>query len=130
MTTTKATIIDVNYAGFLFKGICLPDGETRGFAIPQIADLFGTPKNYATQSFKRLLGEEFRPHKIAVDEVNQKVNFISIQDFKRLLRAMDKAGNPVAERISEAEDRIRIYIEDFDFTVEEAIEKLTTVKKL
>ena len=119
--TTKATIVPVNYAGFEFQGLVLPNGD-RCLGVPLIADLFGAHKNYASQEFKRLLGNGFRPHKITTEIGNQKVNVIDLVTFKKLVRALDKAGNEVANRLAEAAIELSI---DIAFDAAMGVEKTT-----
>ena len=79
----------------------MPDGE-YAIAVPQVAVLVQSTQNYASQEFKRLLGKGFNPHKSSVEGIKAQVNIINLQSFTKLLYALAKEGNPVADALVES----------------------------
>ena len=59
----KATSAKINLGFAVIDGLMLPSGE-YAIAVPQIANLFQYQPSHASQSLKRLLGEDFSPHKV------------------------------------------------------------------
>lgn len=68
-------------------------------SVPQIATLFQFPPNYASQTLKRLLGEDFSPHKISIEGTKAKVNVIQLTDFEKVLMKLAFTGNQQAQEI-------------------------------
>lgn len=104
----KAVVATVNYAGFEFPGLKLPNGK-YAIAVPQIVDIyqgdlegFRPPKNYASQTFKRLLGNQFRSHKIATELDNARINVVSLEVFALINIQILIKGNKIAQAIAEA----------------------------
>ncbi|MDJ0747184.1 MAG: hypothetical protein QNJ32_28110 [Xenococcaceae cyanobacterium MO_167.B27] len=104
----KAVVAIVRYAGLEFEGLRLTD-STYAIGIPQVVDLlerdingFRPHKNYASQEFKRILGKRFRPHKIATELDNARINVIGIETFGLLMIQLAIKGNQVAQAIAEA----------------------------
>lgn len=99
--TENARIATVKIGQLELEGLMLPD-SSFAIAVPQIASLFGTPKNYTSQQLKRLLGNEFRPHKIKTELGNQKINVVALQDFEKVLVALDRSGNIKAQELRDS----------------------------
>ncbi len=104
----KAIVATINYAGFEFPGLKLPNGA-YAIAIPQIVDIyardnqgFHPSKNTASRDFKRLLGKGFRPSKIATEISNAKINVIDLEVFGLINIQMLIKGNKIALAIAEA----------------------------
>lgn len=95
--TQKAKIAKVKIGNIEIEGMMLPNG-CFGISVPQIAELFGANKNYASQELKRLCGKGFRPHKIATELGNQKINWISLEDFEFVMMKLDRSGNQKAQQ--------------------------------
>lgn len=107
-TTQKAVVAKINYAGFEFPGLKLPNGE-YAIALSQIVDLlqrdnkgFRPSKNTAARDFKRMLGERFRSSKIATEIDNAKFNIVDVKTFGLLMVQSAIKGNKVALAITEA----------------------------
>ena len=103
----KAVVATVNYAGFEFPGLKLPDGQ-YGIAVPQIVNLiqkdtdgFRPSTNTASRDFKRLLGRRFCPSKISTELNNAKINVVSIEIFALLMLHLAVKGIKIAEAIAE-----------------------------
>ena len=85
----------------------LPDGS-YAVAVPQIFDLFGedgglgTNKEYATTYLKRLMGKGFSPDKTGTELANQKISYISLQAFEKVVAKLDRAGNKKAQDFRDA----------------------------
>ena len=108
MSIIHAKISSVKIGSLTIQGLLFSDGSF-GVAIPQLVDLglisFGTPKitkNYASQSLKRLLGGDFRPHKVKVDSFNQLINALTLLQFEQLLVKLDRNGHKPAQEFRDA----------------------------
>lgn len=99
--STKAVIAQIELGLIIFDGLMLPNGD-YAVAVPQVAEIFGTNKNYASQELKRLLGEGFRPHKVKTELGNQLINVILVEDFKKVVLALALKGNTLAQSLVEA----------------------------
>jgi hypothetical protein len=101
--TQKATVTQVPFGGIEIEGLLLENGE---FAIstPQVNSLisFSTHNNYASQTLKRLLGNDFSPHKAKVEGLKQLINCISLLDFERILAKLDRLGNKQAQELRDS----------------------------
>ena len=97
----KATSAKINLGFAVIDGLMLPNGE-YAIAVPQIADLFFESRDYATQTLKRLLGNDFKAHKAKTEFNKNSTNIVSLPDFKKIIRALDKIGNPVASSFTDA----------------------------
>jgi IS30 family transposase len=76
----------------------LPDGRYK-VSVPQIAELIGTSKNTMSRDLKRLLGESFRPSKISIEKINQKINVVSLTELMMILNKIAFAGNVQAQSL-------------------------------
>ena len=92
---TKAVIATVDLGFEKIEGLMLPNGD-YGVAIPQIAKSFGINQNTASRDLKRLLGDDFRPSKTKTELGNQSINVVTLEDFTKIIRALDKKGNAIA----------------------------------
>lgn len=104
----KAVVANVSYAGFKFLGLKLPNGE-YAIAVPQIVDIysqdnegFRPSKNTASRDFKRLMGKQFRPSRIATELDNARINVVSLEVFGLINIQVLIKGNKVAQAIAEA----------------------------
>ena len=86
----KALVAIINYAGFEFPGLKLPNGE-YALAVPQIAQLFQFDQNQGTRTIKRLLGKGFQFDRAASELNPKKVNIILLKDFGRLVNAIARS---------------------------------------
>lgn len=59
-------------------------------------------QNYASQEFKRLLGEDFSPHKQSIEGTKAQVNIVNLNTFKKIVYAMAKQGNAIADSLVQA----------------------------
>jgi len=95
----RAIIAPVNIGYLSFEGL-RSDLEEFGIAVPQVAALDLVPPNRSFKQLESLLGIVFQSHQKWKTPLNPKaVNVLTLVDFERLLRKLDKAGNPVAESI-------------------------------
>lgn len=107
--TKRAAIATVDLGFTKIEGLMLPDGS-YAIAVPQIAEVFSFLIHNASRDFKALLGED-SPFLKAKTPINSKaVNILTLEQFSRLVRALDKKGNPIAAAFVDA-------------TLEEALER-------
>jgi hypothetical protein len=80
----------------------LVESKEFAIAVPQIASLFPyfqDSQNQASQKLKRLMGKDFKTHKVKT-EFNRNVTLsILLLDLERVIRKLDKAGDRVAEQM-------------------------------
>lgn len=107
-TTKKAVVASVNYAGFEFPGLQLPDGS-YAIAVSQVVELFQRNnegfqflKNNAQRDIKYLLGKDFQFLKSASEIHPKKVNILTIEQFGELTFHVAFRGNDVAKAILKA----------------------------
>jgi len=101
-STTKKAIVATIELGFAkVEGLMMPDGA-YAIAVPQLADIFQYRRNYASQTFKRILGDDFSPHKISTELGKQKINVINLPEAVRLIKALAINGNPIADEFLDA----------------------------
>ncbi len=102
----KAVVASVNYAGFEFPGLKLPDGS-YAIAVSQVVEIFQRSnegfqfaKNHASRDIKYLLGKDFQFAKSASEIHPKKVNILTIEQFGELAFHVAFRGNDVAKAIS------------------------------
>jgi hypothetical protein len=98
---TKAVVATVDLGFEKIEGLMLPNGE-YGVAIPQIAKSFRINQNTASRDLKRLLGDDFRPSKTKTELGNQSINVVTLEGFAKIIRALDRKGNTVANAFIDA----------------------------
>jgi hypothetical protein len=84
-----------------FDGLMLSDGR-YAIAVPQIAEIFQFAINHASRDLKTLLGEGFQFAKLKTKLNPKAVNIVFLEDFKKIIRLLDKKGNPLAEALTDA----------------------------
>ncbi len=104
----KAVVATVNYAGFEFPGLQLPDGS-YAIAVTQVVELFQRSnegfqfdKRQASRDIKYLLGNGFQFDKSASEIHPKKVNILTIEQFGELTFHVAFRGNDVAKAILKA----------------------------
>lgn len=100
----SATITKIQLGLLELDGLMFEDGSF-GVGVPQIANIFPyfqDSQSQASQKLKRLMGKDFKTHKCKYPGQKRYVLFISLLDFEKVLRKLDKAGDKVAETLSEA----------------------------
>lgn len=98
---TKAIIAKIELGIITTEGLMLPSGD-YAVAVSQVANIFSLPKNHATRDVKRLLCKDSPLPKVASELNSKPVNIIFLNDFKRIIRSLDKQGHPVAEALADA----------------------------
>ncbi len=97
----KAKITTIPFGNLSIEGLLLPESTKErpvfGVAVPQIASSFGITINHASRDFKRMMGDDFRPSKIATELGNQKINVILLSDFEKLTALLAFSGNNKAK---------------------------------
>ncbi|MDJ0592764.1 MAG: hypothetical protein QNJ72_22705 [Pleurocapsa sp. MO_226.B13] len=99
-TTKKAVVASVNYAGFEFPGLQLPDGN-YALAVSQVADMFQFDQRQGSRAIKRLLGNGFQFDRSASELNPKKVNIIPLEDFGRLVNAIARSNDKAYEKARE-----------------------------
>jgi len=98
---TKAIVSQIDLGFAKFEGLMLPDGS-YAIAVPQIADLIGLDRNQASRGIKRLLDNEFNPTKSTTEYTKAAVNIVDLITFRKIIRALDRQGNPIATALVDA----------------------------
>jgi hypothetical protein len=103
MEYSKAQIATVDFGFVQVEGLMLPN-SSYGISATQTNNFlhFAAHQNYVNRSLKRLLGEDFSPIRVATELNSNKVNVLTIDQFKKLIRELDKQGNPVASAFIDA----------------------------
>lgn len=101
--TRKATIAIVKTGKQLeFEGLRFDDNGEYAVAVPQICSMFSFPIKHASRDIKAILGTGF-PFPKARTTLNSKtVNCITLLDFEKVVRALDKKGNKQAEALTDS----------------------------
>lgn len=97
------TVVTVKLGSIEFEGLMDETGKYY-IAIQQATNLFSVRPDNAQKTFKALLGEGFQFVKFTAkraERQNRPENAIELLHFERLLRGLDKKGNPQAEQIAE-----------------------------
>ena len=94
----RAEIATVNIGCIEFEGLMLDDG-TFGIAVPQVCSVFQTDKNQASRTIKSILGNNFQFDKWRSILHPKAVNVLSLVDFEKLLRKLDRSGNLIAQEL-------------------------------
>jgi hypothetical protein len=92
----RAEIANVKIGCLEFEGLMLDDG-TFGIAVPQVCSVFQTDKNQASRTIKSILGNDFQFDKWRSTLHPKAVNVLSLVDFEKLLRKLDRSGNLLAQ---------------------------------
>lgn len=103
MQYSKAAIAIVDFGFCQAEGLMLPDGS-YGISATQSNKFlkFAGHPNYVNRSLKRLLGEGFAPIRVSSELNSNKVNVLPLEQFKQLIRILDKQGNPIAAAFVDA----------------------------
>lgn len=112
MFTPKPTVLNANVANvhigtYVIEGLQFED-KTFGIAVAQAAGLFQIPLANASRDFRAMLGAnalfKVKTNREAVEgkRVRSAENAMSLPNFERLLRKLDKAGNVHAGIIFDA----------------------------
>ncbi|MFB6284826.1 MAG: hypothetical protein ABEK59_13015 [Halobacteria archaeon] len=86
----KAIVATIDLGFDQLEGLMLPDGS-YGIAVQQLARVFQTHNNYASQEFKRLIGEDFQPHKVATELTSNnrnqnRKNVVDLKTAKKIIK--------------------------------------------
>lgn len=99
--TRRATTLDVDFGFAKVEGLMLPDGS-YAIAVSQIAEKFSFSQSHATRQVKALLGKSSDLTKVSSDIAQRPVNVVTIAQFKSVVLALSKQGDPVAGAFVEA----------------------------
>lgn len=96
----QANVAPVKVGHLEIEGL-MDANECFAVAVPQICDLFQILVKNAGRDIKALLGKDFQFLKYKTKLHPKAVNAVTLVDFERLLRKLDKAGNPIAESMAD-----------------------------
>lgn len=100
--STKAVIATIDLGFTKIDGLMLPDGS-YAIAVPQLAELKLVPPNRSLKQLETLSSMVFQSHQKVKTDLNPKpVNVISLSDFSRLIRNLDKQNNLIARGFVDA----------------------------
>jgi hypothetical protein len=111
MNYSKAEVATVDFGFIQVEGLMLPSGE-YAIGVRQANEFLsfaGSHRN-ANRALKALLGEGYAGLRVATELNSNKAYILTIDQFKRVVRELDKRGNPVASAF-------------IDASLEEAIER-------
>lgn len=94
----RASVAPVKVGGLVFEGLMDNEGSFL-IAVPQICAIFSFPIKHASRDIKALLGKDYSFPKRRTPLNSKAVNTLTLPDFERLLRKLDKSGNSIAESI-------------------------------
>ena len=100
-TAVRTTITQVPFGGIEIEGLLLENGEFA-IAVPQVCELFQFLTKNAIRDLKTLLGKDFQFLKARTVLNPKAVNILSIEDFVKVIRKLDRAGNIQAEKLTDA----------------------------
>ncbi len=103
----KAEVATIEIGLYKFEGLKLENGQ-YAIAQQQIAQLFQIVPSSAPKWLKSLLEGGFQLFQVKTNrekqagKQNRPENALSLLDFKKLIRKLDKQGNVIAEQIAES----------------------------
>lgn len=103
-----AEVTNIQIGHLTIEGLLFDDGSF-GVAVPQIAQKFlpVDSRNQASQTLKRLLGKDFKTHKIKFFNCQTVFNraktlAVSLSDFEVLVTKLDRKGNIPAQEFRDS----------------------------
>ena len=103
MTILRATVTRIPVGGLEINGL-MDEVGVFYIGVPQAAQLFleQDSQNQASQTFKRLMGKEFKAHKLKT-EFNKNITLgLLLTEFERLVAKLDRKGNKAAQDFRDA----------------------------
>jgi hypothetical protein len=98
----KAEIAIVQIGYIEIEGLYAEKIDQFGVGIVQVCNLFSEPRKRSLKQLEALWGITFQNHQKWVTSLNPKaINVISLIDFEKVLRALDRKGNQKAQHISD-----------------------------
>jgi hypothetical protein len=103
MSILSADVTEVKLGNLIVPGL-MDQSKCFYVAIPQIAALTlpQDSQNKASQTFKRLMGADFKTHKFKTKFNKNTTLAVSLLDFERLIAKLDRSGNKAAQDIRDA----------------------------
>ena len=108
MTILKAEVAKVKVGFREIDGLMDEQGSYY-VGVPQAADLFQTSRNTAARDFKRLLGKDFETSQLKTEFNQNKTLAIPLEDFEKLLIALDRKGNSHAQEFRDSLVGLALY---------------------
>jgi hypothetical protein len=100
--TRKATIAIVKMGTLQIEGLRFDDNGDYAVAVSQICSIFSLSKVHASRDIKAILGAGSQLSTARTTLNPKAVNCITLLDFERVVRALDKKGNKQAEVIADS----------------------------
>jgi hypothetical protein len=98
----KAEIATVQIGHLEIEGLYAPEINQFGVGIVQVCNLFSEPRKRSLKQLEALWGITFQNHQKWTTSLNPKaINVISLIDFERILRVLDRKGNQKAQELSD-----------------------------
>lgn len=91
MSIVKAEITEVQIGGISIQGL-MNENLEFGVAIPQMVEMDLVPPNRSAKQLQALTGVDFQSHKWQTKLNPKGVNVVTLDDFQRLIRALDRKG--------------------------------------
>jgi hypothetical protein len=104
MDVITAKVAQVPFGNLTIEGLLLEDGKFA-VALQQAATLFQIIPTSAPKWLRTNLGKDSSLYQVKTNRpgrIRKPETAISLLDFERLLRALDKANNPIAVNMSDA----------------------------
>jgi hypothetical protein len=100
--TRKATIAIVKMGTLQIEGLRFEDNGEYAVAVPQICSIFSLSKVHASRDIKAILGAGSQLSTARTTLNPKAVNCVTLLEFERVVRALDKKGNKQAEALADS----------------------------
>jgi hypothetical protein len=100
--TRKATVAIVKMGTLEIEGLRFDDNGEFAVAVSQICSIFQFATNQASRDLKAILGAGFQFDKVRTTLNPKAVNCVTLLEFERVVRALDKKGNKQAEALADS----------------------------
>jgi hypothetical protein len=98
----KATIAIVKMGILEIEGLRFDDNGEYAVAVPQICSIFSILIHNASRDIKAILGAGFQFLKARTTLHPRAVNCVTLLEFERVVRALDRKGNKQAEALADS----------------------------
>lgn len=102
--TSKAMVAKVSFGFVEIDGLCLPD-ESYAISVTQLMRILNpnsARQDNSSRDVKAVLGKDFQPVKASSELNPNKVNILTLDQAKMVIRELDKKGNKVAQAFVDA----------------------------
>ncbi len=102
--TSKAMVAKVNFGFVEIEGLLLPD-ENYAIAASQLMRVLNpnsARQDNSSRDVKAILGKDYQPVKACSELNSNKVNVLTLEQAKKIIRELDKKGNKTAQALVDA----------------------------